>query len=125
MSDIPVRTRLKQKVAVSEVRQGKRPRVLRVARVAIRTSAQSGDPKKPMTHWLRRPLQASFVDPSLDVPVDCGEAGEWETVEAAVAQGAHRSATSTESKEDVAYQVQAGYANWATATSRRKYVLYC
>jgi hypothetical protein len=48
------------------------------------------------------------------VPVDCGEAWEWDTVEAAVAQGAHRSATSPESialvKEDVAYQVQAGYA---------------
>jgi hypothetical protein len=48
------------------------------------------------------------------VPVDCGEAWEWDTVEAAVAQGAHRSATSLESialvKEDVAYQVQAGYA---------------
>ena len=48
------------------------------------------------------------------VPVDCGEAWDWDTVEAAVAQGAHRSATSPESialvKEDVAYQVQAGYA---------------
>jgi hypothetical protein len=77
-----------------------------------------------MPYGLRRPLQASLVDPSLDVPVDCGEAGEWETVEAAVAQGAHRSAALPESsglvKEEVAYQVQAGNADCATATSRKE-----
>jgi hypothetical protein len=48
------------------------------------------------------------------VPVDCGEPWAWETIEAAVAQGAHQSATTAESialiAEDVAYQVKAGYA---------------
>jgi hypothetical protein len=48
------------------------------------------------------------------VPVDCGEPWEWATVEAAVQQGAHKSALSPESiqlvNEDVTYQVDAGYA---------------
>ena len=48
------------------------------------------------------------------VPVDCGEQWEWTTVEAAVAQGPHKSATSAESialvATDVDYQVKAGYA---------------
>ena len=48
------------------------------------------------------------------VPVDCGEQWEWTTVEAAVAQGPHKSATSAESIALVAtgvdYQVKAGYA---------------
>jgi hypothetical protein len=48
------------------------------------------------------------------VPVDCGDPWAWETVEAAVEKGAHKSATSEESiklvQEDVAYQVKAGYA---------------
>jgi hypothetical protein len=48
------------------------------------------------------------------VPVDCGAPWAWETVEAAVEKGAHKSATSEESiklvQEDVAYQVKAGYA---------------
>jgi hypothetical protein len=46
--------------------------------------------------------------------VDCGDPWAWETVEAAVEKGAHKSATSEESiklvQEDVAYQVKAGYA---------------
>ena len=49
------------------------------------------------------------------VPVDCGPDWEWETIEAAVQHGAHQSATTPESialiKEDVAYQVKAGYAH--------------
>ena len=48
------------------------------------------------------------------VPVDCGAPWAWETIEAAVEKGAHKSATSEESialiAEDVAYQVAAGYA---------------
>jgi hypothetical protein len=48
------------------------------------------------------------------VPVDCGAPWAWETVEAAVEKGAHKSATSDESialvQEDVAYQLKAGYA---------------
>jgi len=48
------------------------------------------------------------------VPVDCGDPWEWKTIEAAIEQGPHKSATSAESialvKEDVAYQVKAGYA---------------
>jgi hypothetical protein len=48
------------------------------------------------------------------VPVDCGEPWAWETIEAAVEKGAHKSATTAESialiEEDVAYQVKAGYA---------------
>jgi len=47
------------------------------------------------------------------VPVDCGDPWEWDTVVAAVEQGAHKLATSLESialvEEDVAYQVAAGY----------------
>jgi hypothetical protein len=49
-----------------------------------------------------------------EVPVDCGDPWAWETVEAAVEKGSHKSATSEESiklvQEDVAYQVKAGYA---------------
>jgi hypothetical protein len=48
------------------------------------------------------------------VPVDCGAPWAWETIEAAVEKGAHKSATTDESieliAEDVAYQVKAGYA---------------
>jgi hypothetical protein len=49
------------------------------------------------------------------VPVECGDPSwAWETVEAAVEKGAHKSATFAESiklvQEDVAYQVTAGYA---------------
>ena len=48
------------------------------------------------------------------MPVDCGDPWTWETTEVAVEKGAHKSATSDESialvKEDVAYQVAAGYA---------------
>jgi hypothetical protein len=48
------------------------------------------------------------------VPVDCGDPWTWETIETAVEKGPHKSATTAESialiEEDVAYQVQAGYA---------------
>lgn len=48
------------------------------------------------------------------VPVDCGEDWDMEKLEAALAQGPHKSALSKESielvEEDVAYQVKAGYA---------------
>ena len=48
------------------------------------------------------------------VPVDCGDPWEWDTVVAAVEQGAHKSATSPESislvEDDVAYQVASGCA---------------
>jgi hypothetical protein len=48
------------------------------------------------------------------VPVDCGKPWAWDVIEAAVAKGAHKSATTAESialiAEDVAYQVAAGYA---------------
>ena len=51
------------------------------------------------------------------VPVDCGDPWAWETIEAAVEKGAHKSATSDESialvKEDVAYQVLEGTAQAA------------
>jgi len=60
------------------------------------------------------------------VPVDCGDAWEWETEVAAVAQGAHKSATSPESialvAEDAAYQVKAGYTTivpWETLRHQR------
>jgi hypothetical protein len=47
-------------------------------------------------------------------PVDCGPAWDWGAVEAVVAKGVHKSATSQESitliEEDVAYKVKAGYA---------------
>ena len=49
--------------------------------------------------------------------VDCGDPWAWETIEAAVEKGAHKSATSDESialvKEDVAYQVLEGTAQAA------------
>jgi hypothetical protein len=58
------------------------------------------------------------------VPVDCGDPWAWETVEAAVEQGAHKSATSEESiklvQEDVAYQVKARYAEVHTWRDRQK-----
>jgi hypothetical protein len=141
-----IKARLRQKVAESEVRCKKRPRVAKVARVA-KESVQSSAyvttnelPKvrktAPPSHQSgpafgpRRQAQGKLMSPSAcvdfhpfvetleewetGVPVDCGEAWEWATVEAAVAQGAHKSATSPESialvKEDVAYQVKAGYA---------------
>jgi hypothetical protein len=48
------------------------------------------------------------------VPVDCGDPWAWETIAAAVEQGAHKLARSDESialvKEDIEYQVKAGYA---------------
>jgi hypothetical protein len=48
------------------------------------------------------------------VPVDCGTNWTREMIDAAIEQGPHRSAMTPESialiKEDVAYQVQAGYA---------------
>jgi hypothetical protein len=49
------------------------------------------------------------------VPVDRGAEWSWDTVVAAMEQGAHKSATLPESialvaEEDVAYQVKAGYA---------------
>ena len=48
------------------------------------------------------------------VPVDCGAEWSWDTVVAAVEQGAHKSATSPESialvAKHIAYQVKAGYA---------------
>ena len=60
------------------------------------------------------PFAATLMDWSSGVPVDCGVQWAWETIEAAVEKGAHKSATSAESiqliAEDVAYQVQAGYA---------------
>jgi hypothetical protein len=59
------------------------------------------------------------------VPVDCGgDPWAWETVEAAVEKGAHKSATSEESiklvQEDVTYQVKAGYAEVHTWRDRQK-----
>jgi hypothetical protein len=51
-------------------------------------------------------------------PVDCGEEWVWETVEAAVANGPHKSATTAESialgREDMDYQVRAGYTKIIT-----------
>jgi hypothetical protein len=47
------------------------------------------------------------------IPVDCRPDWEWNVVEAAVAQGPHRSALSPDSielfQEDVAYQVETGF----------------
>jgi hypothetical protein len=61
------------------------------------------------------------------VPVDCGDPWAWETVEAAVEKGAHKSATSEESiklvqQEDVAYYqaVKVGYAEVQTWRDRQK-----
>ena len=52
------------------------------------------------------------------VPVDCGDAWDWEKIEAAVKKGPHKSAMSPESialvREDVDYQVAAGYAQVLT-----------
>jgi hypothetical protein len=52
------------------------------------------------------------------VPVDCGKPWAWDTIEAAVEKGAHKSATTPDSiqliKEDVTYQVKAGYAQIIT-----------
>jgi hypothetical protein len=75
--DIPTRIRLKQKVAGLNVRPGKRPRG--VARVAIRTTSESGDPttNKPLvTKRAKRPLQAILGDPFLD-PVDKLKVSLW------------------------------------------------
>jgi hypothetical protein len=54
------------------------------------------------------------------VPVDCGPAWSWDTIEAAVARGPHRSAMDAESitlvHEDIQYQVDAGFCTiftWA------------
>jgi hypothetical protein len=47
------------------------------------------------------------------IPVDCGPDWQWDVVEAAVAQGPHRSSLTPESialfQEDVDYQVKAGF----------------
>jgi hypothetical protein len=66
------------------------------------------------------PFAETLKEWETGVPVDCGEPWKWETIEAAVNKGAHKSATSEESiqliAEDVAYQVKAGYAeivSWA------------
>jgi hypothetical protein len=60
------------------------------------------------------PFASTLREWETGVPVDCGEAWEWETIVTAVKQGAHKSAQSPESialiTEDVAYQVKAGYA---------------
>jgi hypothetical protein len=60
------------------------------------------------------PFSGTLHEWELGVPVDCGKDWTWETIEAAVAKGAHKSATTPESiqviAEDVAYQVKAGYA---------------
>jgi hypothetical protein len=52
------------------------------------------------------------------VPVECGKDWAWETIQAAVEKGAHKSAMTPESialiEADVAYQVQAGYAEIIT-----------
>ena len=60
------------------------------------------------------PFTGTLQEWEAGVPVDCGDDWAWETVVAAVDKGPHKSVTSTESialvAEDVAYQVQAGYA---------------
>jgi hypothetical protein len=60
------------------------------------------------------PFVKTLRDWETGVPVDCGDPWKWETIEAAVEKGAHKSATTAESialiEEDVAYQVKAGYA---------------
>jgi hypothetical protein len=64
------------------------------------------------------PFAATLREWEMGVPVDCGAHWEWATIEAAVAKGAHKSATTEESialiAEDVAYQVKAGYAQIIT-----------
>jgi hypothetical protein len=60
------------------------------------------------------PFAKTLKEWEMGVPVDCGKKWTWETIEAAVQKGAHKSATTPESiksiAEDVAYQVKAGYA---------------
>jgi hypothetical protein len=60
------------------------------------------------------PFASTLREWETGVPVDCGKAWEWETIEMAVEKGAHRSALTPESisliNDDVAYQVKAGYA---------------
>jgi hypothetical protein len=57
-------------------------------------------------------------------PVDCGPPWSREAIEAAIAKGAHKSATSAESIaliiEDVTYQVKAGYAEVSTWEELRR-----
>jgi hypothetical protein len=64
------------------------------------------------------PFTATLKAWEMGVPVDCGAHWDWPTIEAEVAKGAHKSATTDESialiAEDVAYQVKAGYAEILT-----------
>jgi hypothetical protein len=70
------------------------------------------------------PFAETLKDWETGVPVDCGAPWEWETIEAAVDKGAHKSATTDESialiAEDVAYQVKAGYAEIVSWDELRK-----
>jgi hypothetical protein len=64
------------------------------------------------------PFSETLQQWEMGVPVDCGTPWDWATIEAAVEKGAHKSATSPKSveliREDVAYQVKAGYAEVIT-----------
>jgi hypothetical protein len=60
------------------------------------------------------------------INVDCGQDWSWESVETAVERGPHRSALTPESlalfKEDIAYQVKAGFCEvmtWEEVKKRR------
>jgi hypothetical protein len=68
----------------------------------------------PSTFVDFHPFAGTLREWEKGVPVDCGAPWAWETIEAAVEKGAHKSATTQESialiEEDVAYQVKAGYA---------------
>jgi hypothetical protein len=72
------------------------------------------------------PFAAELKDWESGVPVDCGKNWEWTVIEQAVARGPHISAMTPEAielvKEDVAYQVKAGYARvftWAELKQMR------
>jgi hypothetical protein len=79
-----------------------------------RRQAQGKHLMSPSVYVDFHPFAETLREWETGVPVDCGTDWEWKTIEAAIEQGPHKSATSAESialvKEDVDYQVRAGYA---------------
>jgi hypothetical protein len=72
------------------------------------------------------PFTAELKEWESGVPVDCGKNWKWAVIEQAVARGPHVSAMTPDAialvREDVAYQVKAGYARlftWAELQQMR------
>jgi hypothetical protein len=90
------------------------PRQLQAPTFAPMVQAQGKRLMAPTARVDFHPFSETLREWETGVPVDCGEPWTWETIEAAVEKGAHKSATTEESialiEEDVAYQVKAGYA---------------